>query len=103
MEAVDVGITDAFKLKAPTHVTEVHVTAEKQNVSFRVEAFVDGAWKTVSESTDNSDRRIVLRFAPVTTGQLRIVAAAESKSPALCEVRIYENNRVASPILLGNA
>ena len=79
----------AFKLKKPVAVNEVHVTAEKTNADFRVEAMVGGAWKTVARSAANRRRRIVLRFDAVTTAQVRIVADPAPKSLALCEVRIY--------------
>jgi len=80
----------AFDLKTPAPLAELHVTAEKQNTDFRLEAMVDGAWKTVAKSTGNQSRRIVLRFDPVTTPRLRIIVDAVPKSLALCEVRLYE-------------
>jgi len=79
----------AFKLAKPAAVAELRVTAEKQNADFRVEAMVNGAWKTVAKSAGDRARRIVLRFAPVTTGAVRLVAESAKSPTALCEVRIY--------------
>ncbi|NQT40473.1 MAG: FAD-dependent oxidoreductase [Planctomycetes bacterium] len=77
----------AFQLERPAAIGEVHVTAEDSNVDFAVEAMIDGGWQAVAKSTGNSARRVVLRFDPVTTAQVRIIA---SSLPSLCEVRIYE-------------
>jgi len=78
----------AFELKKPAPVSAVHVTAEKQNVNFHVDALVAGQWKTVAKSTART-RRTVLRFAPVSASAIRVVSDASPKSVALCEVRIY--------------
>ena len=78
----------AFELKKASAVSAVHVTAEKQNVSFHVDAMIDGQWTTVAKSTA-STRRTVLRFAPVTAAAIRIISDASPKSVVLCEVRIY--------------
>ena len=77
----------AFQFEREATIGEVHVTAEAANVDFAVEAMIDGRWQPVAKSTGNSARRVVLRFDPVTTAQVRIVS---SRLPALCEVRIYE-------------
>ena len=79
----------AFKLAKPATVAELRVTAEKQNADFHVEAMVDGAWKTVAKSAGDRARRTVLRFDPVTTDAIRLVADSGKPPMALCEVRIY--------------
>ena len=78
-----------FKLKKPAPIGEVHVTAERQNADFRVEAMVEGAWKPVAESSGTRDRRILLCFPPVTTARLRLLFPAPPTWLALCEVRLY--------------
>jgi len=77
----------AFQLQRPAAIGEIHVTAEAANGDFHVEAMIDGQWQPVAKSTGNSARRVVLRFDPVTTAQVRIVW---SRLRGLCEVRIYE-------------
>jgi hypothetical protein len=86
---VDGAAWISFKLRAPAAVGEVHVTAEAQNADFHVEAMVGGAWKPVAKSADNRSRRIVLRFEPVRTDSIRLVADSDKPPLALCEVRIY--------------
>ena len=79
----------AFELNKASAVGEFHVTAEKQNADFHVEAMVDGQWTTVAKSAGNRARRVVLRFTPVRTGRMRLVADGAAKLFVLCEVRIY--------------
>jgi len=79
----------AFELTKAVAVGEVHVTAERQNADFRVEAMVGGQWKTVAKSIGNRARRVVVRFDAVTTDRVRLVSDGPAKLLALCEVRIY--------------
>ena len=79
----------AFQLKKASAVGEVHVTAEKQNADFHVEAIVDGKWQTVAKSASNRARRVVLRFDAVKTDRVRLIADGDAKLFTLCEVRIY--------------
>jgi hypothetical protein len=50
---------------------------------------VGGEWKTVAKSAQDRSRRIVLRFDPVTTGIVRLVADSDQPPMALCEARLY--------------
>lgn len=82
----------AFKLTQTATIGEVHVTAETQNADFHVQAMVGGNWKTVAKVAGNRARRIMLRFEPVATDAIRLVADSAMSAMTLCEVRIYASN-----------
>ena len=70
-------------------VDTVHVTAEKRSADFRVQAWVDGGWKTLAQAPAEKARRVVLHFAPVRTERVRIIADRNPQALVLCEVRLY--------------
>jgi hypothetical protein len=85
-----------LKLTLPkeTSINAVHVTSEEQCVDFRVEAFVKDNWRQVAQVTGNRDRRVVLRFDPVHTQHIRLVATGAHKRFVLCEVRLYSEEQL---------
>ena len=60
---------------------------------YTVEAFVDGAWKTVYQKADNYHRFNAITFEAVTTDRLRITAQKTwgDKPPRIYEVRVYNS------------
>lgn len=80
-----------LKLTLPraTRINTIHVTSEEQCADFRVEAFVEDDWRLIAQVTGNRDRRVVLRFDPVNTNHIRLVATGANNLFVLCEVRLY--------------
>ena len=72
-----------------TRINTIHVTSEEQCADFRVEAYVEDYWRQIAQVTGNRDRRVVLRFDPVNTNHIRLVATGANNLFVLCEVRLY--------------
>ena len=81
--------------KADT-VDTMHVTSEQRSADFRVQAWVDGGWKTVAQAPAEKARRVVLHFAPVGTDRVRIIADRDPRGFVLCEVRLYHERAPAA-------
>lgn len=56
---------------------------------FRLSAFVDGDWKTVTEGTTVGYKRL-LRFPAVTTGKVRLEILSSRLNPAIAEFGLYK-------------
>lgn len=54
---------------------------------FALEAWQDGAWKSVAEITGNRHRRRVIGLERLTTAKLRIVL---HRATGICEIRVYD-------------
>ena len=76
-------------LPKTTPITAIHVTSEEQCADFVVEAFVKDSWKQIAAVTGRKDRRVVLRFEPVNTNRIRLVATGANNRFVLCDVRLY--------------
>jgi len=79
-----------LKLTLPktVRINTIHVTSEEQCADFRVEAYGNDNWERIAQVTGNRDRRVVLRFDPVRTRHVRLVATGAHKRFVLCEVRL---------------
>ncbi len=75
--------------KQPQTFNTVHVT-QLQRCPFTVEAWLDGAWKTVAQVSDARFRRNVAAFDDVTTTRLRVVPA---EPRAINEIRVYHEGK----------
>lgn len=75
---------------APVAFNVVHVVFQTAGIaprSFKVEAWLDGAWKPLAEVADNHHRRHVLGLDRMTTAKLRVVVG---EPRGICEVRVYD-------------
>jgi hypothetical protein len=83
--------------KQPVQFNTVHVTfqlASMAAAAYRLDAGKDGKeWKTVARADNNTQRRGIHSFAPVTADRLRLVLESSSTSgtlPRVCEIRVYD-------------
>ncbi len=74
----------------PQTFNVVHVTFQVKSLApakFALEAWRDGAWKSVAEITGNQHRRRVTGLERLATAKLRIVL---QRATGICEVRVYD-------------
>jgi len=76
-------------LEKAADMAEVHVTFEARADGARLEAWSEGAWKTVAKIPRNGPRRSVLHFAPVRTSRIRLVLETRTDRSGVCEIRVY--------------
>jgi hypothetical protein len=76
----------------PEKVACLHVSlANRHNqVSFAVDAFVEGAWKELTRTGGKrKQRRYVINVEPVVTDQLRFRLIRSSAPVSIAEIRVY--------------
>lgn len=74
----------------PATFNTVHITFQTASLAperFAVEAWADGAWRTIATVEQNRHRRHVLGLERVATEKLRVVLP---ESAGLCELRAYD-------------
>jgi len=54
---------------------------------FSLEAWQDGAWKTIAEAADNRHRRRIFGMERITAAKLRVVV---HRAAGICEIRVYD-------------
>lgn len=64
--------------------------------TFKIEAFVDGAWQTVTNATTIGYKRI-LRFPSVEATQVRLVITGSKGCPLISNIGIYEAPQILTP------
>lgn len=69
-------------------IREAYETVGQRIESFRLEASVNGEWKTVGEGTCVG-RKKILRFNPVTTDAFRVQITSSRLTPAVAEMNAY--------------
>ena len=83
-----------LQLRRATDIDTVHVTFENRDVDFRIEAWSDGKWRSVTKVASNGSRHHVVHFEPINTDMLRIVVPKASAQFAVCEIRVYKEEVV---------
>jgi len=69
----------------------VQVTFESHSTPFAVQVWLDGAWQTVASAGDDTPRRTVLSFSPISTDRARIWMDRPAGETAICETRVYRD------------
>jgi hypothetical protein len=80
-------------LGRPVRFNTVHVSFQSKELradGFRVETYEAGQWRAVANVADNTDRRRVLSFTPVTAQRLRLVLTKAKADAGVCEIRVYD-------------
>ena len=86
-----------LQLPKAAKVDTVHLTFQQQCASCRVQVSRDDAWRTVANIQRGEARRTVRHFSPAKIDKLRVLFDKPSPLSAVCEVRMYHEQKYAGP------
>ena len=80
-----------LRLDRSARLDTAHVTFEAAGAACRIEVWLDGRWQQAADIPAAGPRRRVMRFKPVHTDKVRLIAAKPSNRPTVCEIRLYNH------------